>query len=191
MTESQHLTGRILIAMPGMSDPRFAQSLVLICAHSPEGAMGLIVNRPMPRLGFAELLDQLGIDHGPDLAAVPVQFGGPVEPGRGFVLHRDDPGDTDLPEGSSRVAPGLMLTVTRDVLAQMAQGDGPSPALLALGYAGWGAGQLETEFLANGWMSAPLDLSLIFDADHGAKWARALRGLGIDPAMLSSTAGRA
>lgn len=186
-----NLTGRILIAMPGMSDPRFAQSLVLICAHSDDGAMGLIVNRPLPRLGFAELLDQLGIDHDDAMPSIPVQFGGPVEPGRGFVLHHTDSDAEDLPEGSSRVAPGLMLTVTRDVLAQMAQGEGPSPALLALGYAGWGAGQLESEFLANGWMSAPLDESLVFDADHQAKWGRALRNLGIDPAMLSGAAGRA
>ncbi|MDO5621459.1 MAG: YqgE/AlgH family protein [Paracoccus sp. (in: a-proteobacteria)] len=185
MSASQDLTGQILIAMPGMNDPRFAQSLVLICAHGADGAMGLIVNRPLPRPGFVELLDQLQIDHGAEVAPVPVHFGGPVETGRGFVLHHIS--GSDAPE----IVPGVAMSATLDVLRELARDPDPAPALLALGYAGWGPGQLEAEFLANGWMAAPYDETLVFGGDHAAKWAQALRFLGIDPALLSPAAGRA
>ncbi|TJZ93337.1 YqgE/AlgH family protein [Paracoccus gahaiensis] len=185
-----NLTGKILIAMPGMADPRFDRSVVLICAHSDEGAMGLVLNRPLPEVGFDELLDQLGIEAEGAGRAVEVRFGGPVEPGRGFVLHKVSEHGTD-PEGRLRIGQALAMTTTRDILVDLAQGNGPEPAVLALGYAGWGPGQLETEMLANGWLTGEGAEDLIFDPVHEDKWQRALRAQGIDPSLLSAAAGRA
>ena len=185
-----NLTGKILIAMPGMADPRFDRSVVLICAHSDEGAMGLVLNRPLPEVGFDDLLDQLGIEAEGAGRAIEVRFGGPVEPGRGFVLHKVSEHGTD-PEGRLRIGQALAMTTTRDILVDLAQGNGPEPAVLALGYAGWGPGQLETEMLANGWLTGEGAEDLIFDPVHEDKWQRALRAQGIDPSLLSAAAGRA
>lgn len=183
------LTGKILIAMPGMNDPRFARSVVLICAHSADGAMGLILNRPLSEIAFDDLLRQLGIEARPGLQPIEVRFGGPVEPGRGFVLHRISD-DEDI-EGRLRIGDGLAMTTTRDILQDLAVGQGPEPAVLALGYAGWGPGQLEDEMLANGWLTGERATDLIFGSDHDLKWAAALRAQGVDPSLLSAAAGRA
>ena len=187
--DPQNLTGKVLIAMPGMTDPRFQRSVVLICAHSDEGAMGLVLNRPMPEIDFGELLEQLGIET--DAARpIEVRFGGPVEPGRGFVLHTV-PEHGDDPEGRLRIGQALALTTTRDILEDLAHGNGPDSAVLALGYAGWGPGQLEDEMLQNGWLTGNSADELIFGSDHDAKWQAALRAQGIDPSMRSGAAGRA
>ncbi|SIS58417.1 YqgE/AlgH family protein [Phaeovulum vinaykumarii] len=186
------LSGKFLIAMPGMGDPRFAHSVVLICAHSEAGAMGVIVNKPGlvhdgPE-GFAELLEQLDIPAGPGVQRVPVQYGGPVEPGRGFVLHS---GEWFHREGTMWLGADLAMTSTRDILVDLGQGQGPSRALLALGYAGWGPGQLEAEILENGWLTADADTELVFQPGTDGKWDAALRALGIDPVTLSAAAGHA
>ena len=187
--QSADLTGKILIAMPGMSDPRFARSVVLICAHSSDGAMGLVLNRPLTEIAFGDLLAQLGIDVDGGMQPIEVRFGGPVEPGRGFVLHHVAD-DNDI-EGRLRIGADLAMTTTRDVLQDLAKGQGPQPAVLALGYAGWGPGQLEDEMLANGWLTGEHADDLIFGADHDLKWAAALRAQGVDPSLLSGVAGRA
>lgn len=186
-----NLTGTFLIAMPGMGDPRFEHSVVVVCAHSPEGAMGLIVNKPAPAPGVAELLAELKLPAGDGIGVLPlkVQFGGPVEPGRGFVLHSPDwPGRK---QATTQLAPGLELTTTRDIVQDIAAGRGPSRALLAMGYAGWGAGQLEGEILANGWLTGEADAELILAAPNSRKWEAALAALGVNPLSLSATAGRA
>lgn len=190
MDKKTGLTGKILIAMPGMSDPRFRHSVVLVCSHSEQGAMGLVVNRPLPELDFAELLEQLGIEAEAGARHVPVHFGGPVEPGRGFVLHHTPAGDEDH-EGRLQITEHLAMTTTRDVLEDLAHGGGPEPAILSLGYAGWGPGQLESEMLANGWLTGEGGEEIIFGTENDGKWAAALRRQGIDPSMLSSAAGRA
>lgn len=188
------MTGKLLIAMPGMEDPRFEHAVVAICAHSPEGAMGLIVNKPLPKPAMSDLLGQLGITvPTSDLrGGEPILFGGPVETGRGFVLHsRDWPRGADQAGAIMEVSPGMAMTATRDILEAMASGHGPERALLALGYAGWGPGQLEAEIMANGWLVADGDAELTLDADHATKWMRALGAMGIDPRTLSASAGRA
>lgn len=183
------LTGKLLIAMPGMGDPRFEKSVILLCAHSRDGAMGLIVNKPLPELNFTDLLRQLGIPRAAEpKSEIRVHFGGPVEHGRGFVLHTDDYSSN----GSTlKVTGGFGMTATLDILEHIARGGGPSQALLALGYSGWGPGQLESEIARNGWLTAEGSRDIVFAADNSSKWARALRTLGIDPVMLSSDAGRA
>jgi len=183
-----NLSGKILIAMPAMGDPRFEKSVVLLCSHSAEGALGLIVNKPLPELGFPALLDQIGIAHGPEIRTVPVQYGGPVEQGRGFVLHGADWRAT---AGTIEVPGGLAMTATQEVLAALGHGQGPERALLALGYAGWGAGQLESEIARNDWLTWDAAPELIFSPDNGAKWTGALALMRIDPLTLSASAGRA
>lgn len=190
MDSSANLTGKMLIAMPGMRDPRFEHSVILVCAHSDDGAMGLVVNRPLPEIGFTDLLAQLGIDTGAATLDIPVRFGGPVEPGRGFVLHRI-PAGSDLDETRMRIDGDLAMSTTRDILEDYAHGHGPQPAMLALGYAGWGPGQLDSEILDNGWLTSDRLDELIFGADNPGKWRAALKGLGIDPLVLSPSAGRA
>lgn len=191
------LTGKVLIAMPGMTDPRFAHAVVLICAHGDEGAMGIVLNKPLPGIGFAELLEQLGIEAQGKPPAVPVHFGGPVEPGRGFVLHPLPAGEADSEAdagetGMVRIgALSLGVTTTRNILEDLAQGRGPNRAVLSLGYAGWGAGQLEDEMLANGWLTAEAGDELIFGTDNERKWHAALKSLGVDPMALSPSAGHA
>jgi len=182
------LTGKLLVAMPGMGDPRFEHSVVFLCAHSSDGAMGLIVNKPAPELQFADLLEQLDIPSGPAGQDIRVHFGGPVEHGRGFVLHS---ADYEGSGGTLKVDARFGMTATLDILQDIAQGDGPASSLLALGYAGWGPGQLESEILENGWLTVEADPGLVFSSDNAQKWESALRTLGIDPITLSAAAGRA
>jgi putative transcriptional regulator len=182
------LTGKLLIAMPGMGDPRFARSVVFLCAHSPEGAMGLVVNQPAPEIGFADLLRQLDITARESVADVRVRIGGPVEHGRGFVLHSADYASSD---STLRIDDRFGMTATLDILEAIARGRGPQQALLALGYSGWGPGQLEGEIARNGWLTCDASPALVFARDDAAKWERALATLGVDPLTLSATAGRA
>lgn len=185
---SLDLGGKVLVAMPGMGDVRFARSVILVCAYSPEGAMGLIVNHPARDVDFNGLLQHLDIARASGSRDIRVHFGGPVERGRGFVLHS---GDYSGGAATMRIPGGLALTATLDVLEALARGKGPERALLALGYAGWGPGQLEGEILRNDWIVAEAPEDLVFSADDGGKWAAVLRGAGIDPVSLSGTAGRA
>lgn len=182
------LGGKLLVAMPAMGDPRFERAVILICAHSPDGAMGLIVNKPVTELNFSMLLAQLNIAPGPGPRDIRVHFGGPVERGRGFVLH-----SPDYAGGAATMAVpgGFSMTATLDVLEALAHGAGPRRALLALGYAGWGPGQLEAEIARNDWLTADAADDLVFASEDGGKWMGALRGLGIDPLLLSPVAGRA
>lgn len=182
------LAGKLLIAMPGMGDARFARSVVLICAYSPESAMGLIVNRPSRELKFSGVVEHLGIGDSAHAREIRVHFGGPVERGRGFVLHSDDWAGEDP---SMEVPGGLRLTGTLDILEALARGQGPERALFALGYAGWGSGQLEGEIARNDWLVAEAPADLVFGAPDDEKWMLAMRGLGIDPLMLSPVAGHA
>ncbi len=182
------LAGKVLIAMPGMEDPRFAHSVVLMCAYGPDSAMGLIVNKPTREISFKGLLGHLGITATEAGREIRVHFGGPVERGRGFVLHSADWRDD---QGSMAVPGGFRLTATMGILEAMAQGGGPQNALLALGYAGWGPGQLEDEILRNDWLVAEAPADLVFDTPDAEKWTRALNGLGIDPLLLSQQAGHA
>lgn len=183
------LSGKLLIAMPGMGDPRFDRSVIYLCAHSPEGAMGLIVNKPASDLSFGDLLDQLEIPRGEAGQDIRVHFGGPVEHGRGFVLHSAD--YTSETDSTLQVDDRFGLTATLDILKDMARGTGPAQSLLALGYAGWGPGQLETEIAQNGWLTSDGEAGIVFDPDDSGKWGRALKHLGIDPLTLSAAAGRA
>ncbi|MBC7133885.1 MAG: YqgE/AlgH family protein [Roseovarius sp.] len=187
-TESVDLTGKCLIAMPGMGDARFARALVYVCAHSPEGAMGLIINKPTTDLRMRDLLDHLSITPGEAIRNLPVHFGGPVEHGRGFVLH-DDGYRSDL--ATLAVAHGFGMTATLDILEDLAVGRGPRRAILALGYAGWGPGQLERELAQNGWLTCEADSDLVFDTADAAKWEAALARLGVSALMLSAEGGRA
>lgn len=188
MTSTDSLEGKLLIAMPGMGDPRFEKSLVFMCAHSADGALGLIVNKPAPDLRFSALIEQLGIDSGDPKRDIRVHFGGPVENGRGFVLHSAD----YLSNTSTlKVTDVFGMTATRDVLEDIARGEGPASALLALGYSGWGPGQLESEILQNGWLTCDAVPDIVFGENDGTKWSAALKTLGVDPLMLSGSAGRA
>jgi putative transcriptional regulator len=182
-----YLTGHLLVAMPGMQDPRFDHSVVCLCAHTADGAMGVMVNRPLAGMVFDDLLRQLKVEPMPPARRIRMVSGGPVETGRGFVLHTDD----WTTEGSLAFAPGLTLTASTDILAAIAGGGGPRDGMLALGYAGWGPGQLEDEIQRNAWLSLPADEALVFRDDLSESWAAALARLRIDPALLSGTAGRA
>jgi putative transcriptional regulator len=181
------LTGQLLIAMPAMADPRFSQSVIYVCAHTPEGAMGLVINRPVVKPTFEDLLKQLKVAPHPPARQIRLCAGGPVENARGFVLHTNDwTGNESL-----RVNENLALTASLDVLQVIAGGGGPRECVLALGYAGWGPGQLDQEIQQNAWLSSPADESLLFDADHDTKWRRAFAKLHVDPLLLSDTAGHA
>ena len=183
------LTAKVLIAMPGMGDPRFAQAVVFICAHSDDGAMGLIVNKPATELSFTDLLEQLEITPGDGAGDIRVHFGGPVEHGRGFVLHSGEyRAGSDSTLG---INDDFALTATLDILEDLAQGSGPARSLMALGYAGWAAGQLESEIAGNGWLTAEARPGIVFGDDNATKWRRALETIGVDPVMLSATGGRA
>jgi len=190
-----YLDGQLLIAMPAMGDPRFSRSVIYLCAHSSEGAMGIIINQRAPNISFTELLEQLNIAPAEDRISVPSSFGamevhlgGPVEAGRGFVLHSADyfKAESTLPIDES-----VCLTATIDILRDIAKGSGPNRALLALGYAGWAPGQLEDEIQANGWLNCPANPELIFDSELDRKYTRALGSLGIDPIRLVNDSGHA
>ena len=190
-----YLDGRLLIAMPVMGDPRFERSVIYLCAHSPEGAMGIMVNRPVGSIEFPELLVQLNIIGKTDQIKLPenaetmkVLRGGPVDTGRGFVLHSSD---YHIENATLPIDDKICLTATVDILKAIAKGTGPKHAILALGYAGWAPGQLETEIQDNGWLHCDADPDLIFGRDVEEKYARALRKIGIDPGMLSNEAGHA
>lgn len=186
--DESFLEGKLLIAMPGMPDPRFEKSVIFMCAHSAKGAMGLIVNKPIDGLFFRELMEKFNISVTADGAPTPILFGGPVQLGRGFVLHSSDYGSKDA---TLPITSEISLTATTDILEAIAQGRGPSKAVLALGYAGWGDGQIESEILSNGWIHCDPDPALIFGTDHEAKWETAINKLGADVSGLSSEAGRA
>ncbi|GLQ35902.1 UPF0301 protein [Amylibacter marinus] len=189
MTNSEtNLDGKILIAMPGMNDPRFERSVVYMCAHSADGAMGLIINKPADGLKFNDLLDQLDIKPSRPIGTVPVHMGGPVEHGRGFVLHSRD---YSAQEATLDVTDQIGMTASLEILEDISNGDGPDFCLLALGYSGWGPGQLEQEIQANGWLIADAPDALVFASNSDNKWDAALDTLGIDPRMLSATGGRA
>lgn len=181
------LTGQFLIAMPQMPDPRFEKSVIYICVHNAEGAMGLVVNKLFDGISFTSLLHQLDIEVTQPARDLTVHFGGPVESGRGFVLHSADYNR----EGSMQVSDGVVLTATVDILRAVAEGQGPQNAILALGYAGWGPGQLDQEMQQNGWLHAPADSRILFDTDQERKWERALASLGINLSMLSADIGHA
>jgi len=190
-----YLDGQILIAMPVMDDPRFERSVIYLCAHSSEGAMGIIVNRPAGSIDFPGLLVQLDIIKKSEQIELPenaesmkVLKGGPVETGRGFVLHSSD---FFIEDATLRIDAGICLTATVDILKAIAKGAGPKHAILALGYAGWAAGQLENEIQHNGWLHCDADPDLIFGGDVEEKYLRALAKIGINPGMLSTDAGHA
>ncbi len=186
--EQSSLAGKLLIAMPDMGDPRFARSVVYMCAHSDEGGMGLIVNKPQHDVHFSDLMEQLGIKRQPGVRDIRVHFGGPVDAARGFVLHSND---YTSEGGSLHVDDHICMTATLDVLEDIAQGSGPDSSMLALGYAGWGPGQLEREIRENGWLTCDPRDDIIFGRANEHKWTAALKVLGIDPVLLSATAGRA
>ena len=185
-TESS-LTGQLLVAMPQMADPRFARSVVYLCAHSADGAMGLVINRLIDSLTFDSLLEQIGVERTDAGGSMPIHFGGPVESSRGFVLHTTD----YLQDSSLVIEDDIALTATVDVLKAIARGEGPRRRVLALGYAGWAAGQLDAEIQANGWLLVPADIDLVFGLDNEAKWQQAIAKIGIDLSLLSSEAGHA
>jgi putative transcriptional regulator len=181
------LAGQLLVAMPQMEDHRFARSVIYLCAHNREGAMGLVLNKLVGTLTLPELLQSLGIPAPGLRGKPPVHFGGPVESGRGFVLHSADYNE----EGSLSVGSDLALTATLDILRAIGKGAGPRRSILALGYAGWGPGQLDGELQANGWLHAPSDEAILFDPDLDSKWQRALAAVGVDISMLSIETGHA
>jgi putative transcriptional regulator len=183
------LIGQLLVSMPQMQDPYFARSVIYICSHSKDiGAMGLIVNKTIDSFTIDKLYAQLNIEPLPQSGLLqPVHFGGPVEPGRAFVLHSADYRD----EGTQGFGGEFSMTATLDILHATGKGVGPRQSILALGYAGWGRGQLESEIMANGWLSVPADTSLAFDAENDSKWQRALAKLGVRPEFLSADTGHA
>src|ERR1700756_2949997 len=190
-----YLDGQMLIAMPAMMDDRFLRSLIYICAHSSEGAMGIVVNHPAPNINFSDLLVKLDVIPAADVIRLPsragvvrVMRGGPVETERGFVLHS---ADFFIENSTLPIDDGICLTATLDILKAIARGDGPASAILALGYAGWAPGQLESEIQQNGWLHCTADSDLVFGTDVGGKYERALKKIGIDLGMLSSEAGHA
>lgn len=188
-----YLDGQVLVAMPTMEDDRFARTVIYVCAHSAEGAMGIVVNKPAPHISFPDLLVQLEvITEGEEIrlpertGAIQVLRGGPVESGRGFVLHS---ADFTIEDSTLPIDDGICLTATLDILKAIARGDGPERALLALGYAGWAPGQLETEIQANGWVTVPADRGLVFGEEAEMKYERALAKIGVDLGKLSTEAG--
>ena len=185
--ENNYLSGQMLIAMPGMTDPRFEKAVIYICAHNEDGAMGLVVNRLIKSMTFPEMLKQLDIEPNEPEDVIRVLLGGPVEQARGFVLHSPD----YLQDASMVVDDDVALTATIDILRAIADGAGPRNRLLALGYAGWGPGQLDSEILHNGWLNVSADDDLVFGEDLDAKWERAMAKIGIDPLLLSDDAGHA
>lgn len=186
--DASDLTGKFLISMPDMGDPRFDNALILICEHTPKGAMGLIVNKPTDDVKLGDLYENLSLDISDADQRKPVHFGGPVEMGRGFVLHSQD---FESGLDSHRVIDGVNLTATVDVLEEIGQGQGPSRRLVLLGYAGWGVGQLEGELANNAWLVCDAEADIVFNVPDPEKWPAALGLLGVDPLMLSSEGGTA
>lgn len=187
VTSSTFLDGKLLLAMPSLTDPRFDRSVIYLCSHDASGAMGLVINQSFDNLDFEGLLDQLDIECDESVPDIPIHIGGPVEPGRGFVLHSAD----FVQDSTMVVSETLALTATVDILRAMAHGRGPIHSLLALGYAGWGPGQLEQEIQSNSWLTADADDEIIFHTELEQKWPRAMAMLGVDVSMLSAEAGHA
>ncbi|MFK7879220.1 YqgE/AlgH family protein [Roseobacter sp.] len=187
-SETLDLTGSLLVAMPSMGDIRFEKSVILLCAYSDKGAMGLIVNKQSADVRMSDVLDQLEIEPTPKAAQMPVFFGGPVETGRGFVLHSND---YQSSLQTLAVPGGYGMTATLDILEEIARDAGPARALMTLGYAGWGPGQLEAEIAGNGWLTTEATSKLVFETSPERKWFQAVKSIGIDPLGLSATAGRA
>lgn len=192
MTKRGIFKGKLLIAMPSIEGDDFSNSVVFLCEHGPDGAMGLVLNKPAPHMIFADLVEKLDLGRKPGLVddaimQMPVMLGGPVKQFQGFVLHSSDyKSDETL-----KVAPGYGLTATVDVLKAIATGKGPKRKILALGYAGWSAGQLEDEILRNGWLTCDADADLVFSGETALKHEAALKKLGVNPGMLSGEAGHA
>lgn len=184
---SGYLTGQLLIAMPQMEDSRFSRSVIYMCVHNQDGAMGLMVNRLADDMTFPDLLEQVGVERGPETASLPIHIGGPVETGMGFVLHTSDYEQAN----TIKVSDAISLTHTIEILKDIADGRGPRQVLLALGYAGWGAGQLDNEIQANSWLNVPADEALLFGDVQQDKWERSIAKLGIDISLLSGQAGHA
>ncbi|USG62171.1 YqgE/AlgH family protein [Sneathiella marina] len=185
--ETGYLDGKLLVAMPTMSDPRFERAVILLCAHSESGAMGILLNKTLDALSFTELLEQLDIPEVGDASQIKVHFGGPVDTERGFVVHSTDL----LHETTLVIGDGMALTATIDMLKSIAKGTGPDNSFLALGYAGWGPGQLEQELQQNGWLVVSPDMDIVFGAALDQKWQAAVTKLGVDPALLSGDIGHA
>ncbi len=189
MNDGPYFEGEVLVAMPGIGDPRFDRTVIYLCSHSAKGAMGLVINKRLRQLSFKALLEQLGITvTGAPVRDLPLYAGGPVEPGRGFVLHSADylQSNTTTPGDS-----GIAITATAEILTALAQGGGPQSSLMVLGYAGWQPGQLDRELVGNGWLTARATHELLFETQDELKWSAALASLGIDPAALSQDAGHA
>jgi putative transcriptional regulator len=186
MDGTRYLSGQLLLAMPGIGDPRFDRAVIAMCTHDETGALGIGLGRIVPRIGFHSLLAQLDIEPGvaPD---APIHHGGPVDPQRGFILHTLDWGGQDSVQVSDRWA----LTATLDILRAIAERKGPSRWTAALGYAGWGPGQLEQELVGNGWFTTPCTEALLYDCDVSDRWAAAFRSAGVDPRLLSADSGTA
>jgi putative transcriptional regulator len=188
MSGGEYLHNQFLVAMPSLADPNFSHSVTLICEHNERGALGLVINRPLD-MRMSEVLDQLSLPtEDARLRSMPVLAGGPVQRDRGFVLHRPGPRNW---ESTMRVSDSLHVTTSRDVLAAMAKGEGPVPAAIALGYAGWEAGQLDEELLQNAWLTVPCDDSLVFELPFEQRWHAAARLLGVELSRISTQAGRA
>lgn len=196
MIKATYLDGQLLLAMPGMTDPRFDHSVIYMCSHSEEGAMGLVINSPAVNIDFPGLLDQLDVTCDPqrglsdangEAEEIILHAGGPVETGRGFILHTAD----YVQESTMIISETIALTATIDILAAIARGTGPANYIIALGYTGWGKGQLEAEINRNSWLTIEADEELLFRTDLDLKWARAMAKLGVDITMLSTHAGNA
>lgn len=185
-SQPPYLSGKLLLAMPGMGDPRFERAVIAICVHDENGAIGIGIGHQRPAIGLRGLLGQIGLEAG-DAPDSPVLHGGPVEPGRGFVLHSDDWGGQDTIAVNGVGA----LTGTVDVLRAIAEGRGPSRYLVSLGYAGWGAGQLEDEMTRHGWFTAPCTAEILFETAIEDRWQAGFKAQGIDPRLLASEAGAA
>ena len=182
------LSGKLLIAMPGMGDPRFERTVIFVCAHSEDGALGLVVNRRAEAVDPRDLFAQLDIEFAPGAGQRHIHYGGPVETGRGFGLHSSD---YRIDDATLEVDDDLSMTASVEILRDIAAGEGPRRSMIALGYAGWGEGQLEGEIQRNGWLTCDADENLVFHRDDDGKWAAALAKLGIDPMLLSAEGGSA
>lgn len=183
----QSLSGKLLLAMPGMADTRFTKRVIFVCAHDPGGAMGLVINAVLPHISMGALLEQLEVTGGQNFADVPVLEGGPVDKGRGFLLHSTEA----LRQETIRIDNDFAVTGTIDALRDMVSGNGPAEKIFALGYAGWGAGQLEAEIADNAWLIADADADLVFKTPLEDKWQAAMQKTGIDPRFLVGVAGHA
>ena len=182
-----NLTGQIIVSMPSLEDERFYKTVIYMCAHSSEGSMGIIINKKIDYDLYPDLLEQLGIDKPLDKKKLFIRYGGPIESGRGFVLHSDDM----IRKETLNIDKGVALTSTAEFFDDLSIGKGPKNSILALGYAGWAPGQLEAEILQNSWMSLPVDTSFLFDDEVSRKWSQAYKIMGVDPNKLSFQSGRA